>query len=145
MEQPASQSRRTRPNRRGSNYRFSRKAPLAVVAIIYLNLLLCVGIWAVLLTKGYVTIGGVPTPIIMSFLRDETARNAYFQGDSKKLHDRLQDMGVEEKIKAYYRPQIPDPAKLDQYIHQILYERTGYVGKAYRVNSQRVLVLKQSK
>ena len=95
-----------------------------------------------LLTKGYLAIGGVPTPIIMSFLQDETARNAYFQGDGKKFHARLQEMGIEDKIKAYYRPQIPNEAKLDQYTHQILYDRTGYLGENYRVN-QGILVLKK--
>jgi hypothetical protein len=54
-------------------------------------------------------------------------------------------MGVEEKIKSFYRPKIRDEAKLDQYIHQILYDRTGYVGEAYQVNSEGVLVLKKRK
>ena len=94
------------------------------------------------LTKGDLIIGGVPVSIVMSFLQDETARNAYFQGDSKKLRDRLQEMGVEEKIKAFYRRQIPDEAKLDQHIHQLLYERTGYVGDGYWVNPQGILILK---
>jgi hypothetical protein len=82
-------------------------------------------------------------PIIVSFIQDETARSAYFKGDSKKLHDRLQDMGVEEQIKAFYRPQIGDEVQLDQYIHQLLYNRTGHVGDAYKVNSQGILVLKK--
>lgn len=142
MDRPVFESRKARPNRYGSTYRSSRKAPLLVATIIYLNLLLCVGIWAVLLTNGFLTIGGVPTPIILSFLQDETARNAYFQGDSQKLHDRLQGMGIEDRIKAFYRPQIRDEAELDQHIHQIMYDRTGYVGNSYRVNSQGVLVLK---
>lgn len=142
MDRPVFQSRRTQPSRYGSTNRSSRKAPLLVATVIYFNLLLCVGIWAVLLTNGYLTIGGVPTPIIVSFLQDETARNAYFQGDSQKLHDRLQHLGIEDRIKAFYRPEIRDEAILDQHIHQILYDRTGYVGSAYRVNSQGVLVLK---
>ncbi len=111
--------------------------------IVYLCLLLNVGIGVVLLANRYLAIGGVPTPIIISFLQDETARNAYFQGDREKLHARLEEMGTEEEIKAFYRPQIPDEAKLDQHIHQIMYDRTGYVGEAYQVNSQGVLVLKQ--
>lgn len=80
--------------------------------------------------------------IIREFLADEKARDAYFAGNKKALHDRLEQMGIEEDIKAYYRPQIPDEAKLDQHIHQILYERTGYVGRSYKVNSQGVLILK---
>jgi hypothetical protein len=50
-------------------------------------------------------------------------------------------MGIEEKMKDYYRPQISDEGVLDQHIHQILYDRTGYVGEAYQVNGG-VLVLK---
>lgn len=63
---------------------------------------------------GFLTIGGVPAPIMVSFIQDETARSAYLRGDSKKLHDRLQDMGVEEQIKAFYRSQIADEVQLDQ-------------------------------
>ena len=124
------------------NYRSSSKAAVSLVKSILLSVILLVGIWVVLFTGGYVTLGGVPAPIIMKFLSDETAREAYFQGDRKKLHNRLDDMGIEDDIKAYYRPQIPDEAQLDQYIHQIFYERTGYVGEGYQVNSQGVLVLK---
>ncbi|HAA27500.1 MAG TPA: hypothetical protein DCE56_07220 [Cyanobacteria bacterium UBA8553] len=124
------------------NYRSSSKAVVNLVKSILLSAILLVGIWVVLFTGGYVTLGGVPAPIIMKFLSDETAREAYFQGDRTKLHNRLDDMGIEDDIKAYYRPQIPDEAQLDQYIHQIFYERTGYVGEGYRVNSQGVLVLK---
>ena len=142
MSRPGDQSRVIRPHRYGLPYRPPRKASVLVAAIICFNLLLCAWIWVVLLTKGYLAIGGVPTPIIMSFLQDETARNAYFQGDGKKFHARLQEMGIEDKIKAYYRPQIPDEAKLDQYTHQILYDRTGYLGENYRVN-QGILVLKK--
>lgn len=142
MDRPVFQSRRTRRSRYGSAYRSSRKASLLVATIIYLNLFLCAGVWVVLLTNGFLTIGGVPTPIIASFLQDETARNAYFQGDKEKLHARLQNMGIEDRIKAFYRPQIEDEAKLDQHIHQILYDRTGYVGQAYRVN-QGVLMKKE--
>ncbi len=126
-----------------STDRSSNKAPVRFVKSILLSVILLVGIWLALFTSGYVTFGGVPAPIIMKFLSDETAREAYFQGDRTKLHNRLNDMGVEEDIKAYYRPQIPDEAQLDQYIHQLFYERTGYVGVRYRVNSQGVLVLKK--
>lgn len=139
-------TRSSRKRRSKYPWRYStRKASLVTMALIYLPISLCAWIWFIILTQGHLTIGGVPTPIIMSFLQDETARNAYFAGDKRKLHDRLQDMGVEEQIKAYYRPQFEgDEAKLDQHIHQLLYDRTGYVGTAYRVNSQGVLVLKKT-
>lgn len=133
-------------NRRNRNRskRSPHNIPILVVTTVSLPLLCCGWIWFTILTQGQLTIAGVPTAIVLGFLQDETARNAYFAGEKQKLHDRLQEMGVEEQIKAYYRPRFNgDEVKLDQYIHQLLYERTGYVGKAYRVNSQRVLVLKR--
>lgn len=87
------------------------------------------------------TIQGVPVSIILAFLQDEPARDAYFSGNKQGLHTRLQELNVEEQIKEFYRPQISDEIKLDQHIHQIFYEATGYVGKAYRVNAQETLVL----
>lgn len=88
------------------------------------------------------TIRGVPVPIILEFLKDETARKAYFQGNKNLLHDRLDEMGIEEKVKDFYREQIPNEYALDRHIHQIFYNNTGYVGKAYKVNSQGNLVNK---
>lgn len=96
-----------------------------------------------MLWRGAITIKGVPIPIIMQFLGDETARNAYLKGNKKELHDRLESMGIEEEIKAFYRPKIHDEVKLDQYIHQIFYKNTGYVGTDYYVNSRKVLTLKK--
>lgn len=54
-------------------------------------------------------------------------------------------MKIEEQIKDFYRPQIPDEQELDRYIHQIFYNTTGYVGKAYKVNSEGSLVSKHRK
>lgn len=87
------------------------------------------------------TIEGVPVSIVVKFLQDEPARAAYFSGNKQGLHARLQELRVEEEIKAYYRPQIPDEIELDQHIHQIFYDTTGYVGMAYQVNAQNRLVL----
>jgi hypothetical protein len=84
----------------------------------------------------------VPLPILLEFLKDDTARKAYFQDNKKTLHDRLNQMGVEEKIKDFYREQIPNKYALDRHIHQIFYDNTGYIGKAYQVNSQGTLVNK---
>lgn len=141
MDKPTLRQSRIQLNQHSFNSR-TRRMALLLKTTSYMALLLCIWIWVVLLTTGDLTIGGVPAPIIVSFLQDEVARDAYFQGDGKKLHARLEEMGVEEKIKAYYRRQIPDETQLDQHIHQILYDRTGYVGDAYRVNSQGILVLK---
>jgi hypothetical protein len=100
------------------------------------------GLVAVWFFSGQMLIGGVPSSVILIFLRDRPALNAYFQNDDQGLHDRLNELGVEEQVKDYYRPQIPDEAKLDQYIHQIFYNRTGYVGEAYEVSEQGTLRLK---
>lgn len=134
--------------KRNSRYKVSDRAP-NLTAITY-TIISCVflgglgWIWTLMLTQGYVAIGGVPSPIIISFLQNEIARKAYFDGDREKLHAQIQTMGLVEKLKSYYRPQLVNEAKLDIYTHQILYDRTGYVGKAYRVNSQGTLVLKKS-
>lgn len=137
-QRPIPQSRRysVSPDTKSSN------TALKAATILSLALILFVGLGVLLVDRPF-TIAGVPLPIIIDFLGDETARNAYFQRDRRLLHDRLQAMGVEEQIKAFYRPQIRDEVKLDQYIHQLLYDRTGYVGNAYRVNSQGSLVLKE--
>ena len=142
MSRPVFQLKTLLPSQHSLNSPASRQPSLKVATLIFVSFLVCVWIGVILLTNG-LTIGGAPTPIIVSFIQDETARSAYFKGDSKKLHDRLQDMGVEEQIKAFYRPQIGDEVQLDQYIHQLLYNRTGHVGDAYKVNSQRILVLKK--
>jgi hypothetical protein len=92
--------------------------------------------------SGQLIISGVPCSIIFTFLRDRIARRAYFRQDGKALHDRLYDLGIEEQIKDFYRPQIRDEVELDRYIHQILYDRTGYIGRDYRANAQGILGLK---
>ena len=91
------------------------------------------------------TIQGVPTSVVLKFLADEPARDAYFSGQSRLLHDRLQEMSIEEEVKAFYRPQFEDEAELDWYVHQIFYERSGYVGKAYKVGPNQRLTLKTLK
>lgn len=124
--------------------RVSKQTPLQRrVTFIYLGIVSAIGLWVILLSVGRLTIAGIPAPIIINFLQDKTARTAYFEGDKQALHDRLEAMGVEAQIKDFYRSRIPDNVELDQYIHQLLYERTGYVGKAYRVNSEGTLVLRE--
>ncbi|NET37971.1 MAG: hypothetical protein F6K19_39240 [Cyanothece sp. SIO1E1] len=121
----------------------SKKSSIRIATIAYLGILFVIGSWVTLLISGTITLGGVPFNVLMTFWQDEISRNAYFQGNSKLLHDRLDDLGVERAMKNYYRPRIPaDEVKLDQHIHQILYDRTGYVGVAYTVSSQGVLVPK---
>lgn len=95
--------------------------------------------------NGQLVIGGVPFTVLTTFLQDDLSRNAYLDHDRRLLHDRLQALGVEEQIKAFYRPQFPDEVELDQHIHQIFYDRTGYVGLNYRVNSSGTLVLQEGR
>lgn len=95
--------------------------------------------------NGQLVVGGIPASIITTFLEDDVSRNAYLRGDRRLLHDRLQALGVEEEIKDFYRSQIPDNVELDRYIHQIFYDRTGYVGENYWVTSEGRLVLKKGR
>lgn len=92
--------------------------------------------WTGLFVSERVTLGGVPYGIVETFWTDKTARDAYFSGDTQALHDQLSDLGVEEAIKAYYRDQFDNEHELDRYIHQIMFNRTGYIGEAYQVNNQ---------
>lgn len=96
-----------------------------------------------MLARESATIKGVPVPIIMKFLGDGTALTAYLKGNKHQLHARLQKMDIEEEMKAFYRPKIHNEAKLDEYIHQIFYDNTGYVGEDYYVNSQGILIFKK--
>lgn len=129
--------RYTTPNRQAAT-----RSRQNITAFAYLAGVFIVGVVVILFFQGRLVIGGVPSSIIVQFLQDDVARSAYFSGNNVALHDRLDEMGIEEAMKDYYRPQIPDEVVLDQHIHQILYERTGYVGEAYQVNGQGVLVLK---
>jgi len=91
--------------------------------------------WTNLFLKNQVTLAGVPYQIIDKFWSDKSARDAYFIGDKEALHDRLKSLGIEADIKDYYRDQFASEHELDKHIHQIMFERTGYVGEAYRVNN----------
>jgi len=81
-----------------------------------------------------ITIDGVPVPILLKAFGDESVRQAYWSGDKQELHDRLNAIGIEEDIKDYYRPHAAGESDLDQKIHQIFYNQTGYVGDAYQVD-----------
>ena len=74
-------------------------------------------------------------------MQDGTSRAALLARDSQALHDRLNAIGVEYDIKEYYSKRIDDPVELDQHIHQVFYNLTGYVGENYTVLGGR-LVLK---
>ncbi|MEL7331043.1 MAG: hypothetical protein AAFN12_02280 [Cyanobacteria bacterium J06560_2] len=91
--------------------------------------------WTSLFVREQVTFAGVPYRIVDKFWNDKAARDAYFVGDRNALHDRLKTLGVEEDIKDYYRDRFANEYELDQHIHQIMFDRTGYVGEAYNVNN----------
>jgi hypothetical protein len=120
----------------------STRARQNIIAFAYLAVIFVVGVAVILFFQGRMVIGEVPSAVIIKFLQDDIARSAYFSGNNVALHERLDEIGIEEEMKDYYRPQISDEVVLDQYIHQVLYERTAYVGAAYQVNSEGVLVLK---
>jgi hypothetical protein len=124
------QSNTTRPNRLRWLFLFLLGGALS----------LCIIGAGVLLASPMLTYKGVPLKILWKFITDEPAREAYFAHNRLALHNRLQNLGVEEEIKAFYRPKIHDEDKLDRYIHQLMYDNTGYVGKAYIVDGQGILV-----
>ncbi len=90
--------------------------------------------WMTLFVNEQVTLAGVPYPVVHKFWQDKTARDAYFTGDRQALHDRLDNLGVEEDIKAFYSDRFANEYELDRYIHQLMFNQTGYIGEAYNVN-----------
>jgi len=119
-----------------------RKIPKNLVTGICLTLFSITIGAAWMLTRESATIANVPVPLFVKAFEDGTARNYFLVGNTRAFHDRLERMGIKDAIKAFYRPKIHDEVKLDQYIHQIFYEDTGFVGDAYYVNSQGILTLK---
>lgn len=92
-------------------------------------------VWTHLFIQEQVTLAGVPYGIVRTFWNDKPARTAYFSGDRQALHGRLRSLGVEADIKAYYRDHFSNEYELDKHIHQIMFDRTGYVGEAYQVDN----------
>ena len=112
-----------------------------MVLVAVFSTIMAAGTWVILFTTEVITLGGVPYSVLMKVWQDPTARSALLSGDETELHDLMGALGIEYDIKKYYRDRIEDPVKLDQHIHQILFDRTGYVGEAYTVKG-RTLVLK---
>jgi hypothetical protein len=123
------------------NCRHTFVAPIKIRYWLSLSALLAFGGGAYLFFSGRLIVAGVPSPILLEFLQDERAMNAYVDRDLEALHDRLKALGVEEQMKAFYRPKIDDEKELDRHIHQIMFDRTGYVGDSYVVDSRGKLVL----
>ncbi len=124
--------------------KYRKNSNILWLGIIGYVLILLMFVWGLLFFNGVITLGGVPASIVVKFVQDPKALTAFFLGNGRQLHNRLESLGIEEDIKEYYRPQIPDEVELDRYIHQLLYDRTGYLGYNYWANSQGMLVLKKS-
>ena len=119
----------------------SRKQLTRVVLLAAGGVISAISLWVVLFTAEVVTLGGVPYQVLMKVWQDETARSALLSGEGTALHNQMSDLGIEREIKDYYRTRIQDPVELDRHIHQILFDRTGYVGANYVANGRK-LVLK---
>ncbi|MGB7251088.1 MAG: hypothetical protein WBC73_19300 [Phormidesmis sp.] len=91
-------------------------------------------LWTSLFLTEQVTLGGVPYRVVSKVWQDKPSMAAYLGGDRQALHDRLNEIGVEEEIKAYYHDQFENDHDLDRHIHQLMFNRTGYVGEAYQAN-----------
>ncbi|MEM9266437.1 MAG: hypothetical protein AAGA46_13000 [Cyanobacteria bacterium P01_F01_bin.13] len=119
----------------------SNKTVANAIILTVAGTMTAVGAWVVLFTTGAITLGGVPYSVLMKVWDNPAARSALLAGKETELHDLMNNLGIEYDIKEYYRSRIQDPVKLDQHIHQILFDRTGYVGDAYTIKG-RTLVLK---
>lgn len=129
--------RRSRPNKLNqtlNSIQFRERLWRRAILALLLSASTGAVVWSALFVTERVTLGGVPYRIVRKFYLDKSSRNAYFAGDSQALHDRLSAIGIENDIKDYYRPQFSDEGQLDLHIHQIMFDRTGYVGEAYAVN-----------
>jgi hypothetical protein len=127
------------------NTRKIKKKSQTLQKVVFGLLLFGIIGWGLLFLNGKVTLGGVPAHIILKFLTDPYSVEQYFLGNKVQLHNRLQSLGIEEEIKDYYRPKIANEIVLDRHIHQILYERTGYIGDNYSLGSDGLLILKPSR
>ena len=122
----------------------SNKKLANAVVVGAVGLTMAVATWVVLFTTGAITLGGVPYSVLMKVWQDPAARSALLGGEATELHDLMGNLGIEYDIKSYYSRRIKDPVKLDQHIHQIMFDRTGYVGENYVVQGRK-LVLKEGK
>ena len=100
------------------------------------------GTWLALFLSGMVTLGGVPFSVVSLVLRTPSTRKALFTLRATHLHDLMNSMGIEEEVKRYHSKRIQDPVELDQYIHQVLYNWTRYVGENYVVGDRGKLIPK---
>ncbi len=96
--------------RRNSRYKISDRS-LRLSSIVGMSILLMFlggfgWIWTEMFAKGYVAISGVPSPIITRFLQNETARKAYFDGDSEKTARASTKYEFSRKVKTLLPPSV---------------------------------------
>lgn len=120
----------------------NKKRKIIPIAIGLLVVSVAVGGW-LWLSHPASTIKGVPVSVVLKSLGDPAAREALLDKNKNALHNRLNQLGVEEEVKAFYRPKIQDEAELDRHIHQLFYNNIGYVGQAYYVDGAGILHYKQ--
>jgi hypothetical protein len=121
-----------------------KKTSRIAIVIVSLFIFALIVIGFGLQNSQSMTVKGIPVSILVKGLSDQDALNLYLSGDKKGFHDRLEEIGIKDEIKAFYRPKIRDEQQLDQHIHQIFYNLSGYVGVAYSVNQKGILVLKSA-
>ncbi len=130
--------RRSRPskiNQKLNSIQFRERLWRRSILALLLSASASTVIWSALFVNEQGTFGGVPYRVVPKSYLDKSSRDAYFAGEIQALHDHLSDIGIENDIKDYYRPQFSDEGQLDLYIHQIMFDRTGYVDEAYADNS----------
>ncbi|MEL6813794.1 MAG: hypothetical protein AAFP03_03150 [Cyanobacteria bacterium J06598_3] len=128
-------SQSSRLYQRANSERFRIQLLRGAVVSAFLGLSLGGNVLGSLFVNEKITLGGVPYRVVQQFWNDRQARDAYFGGDRQALHDRLADLEIEESIKRYYSSRFDSEDELDLYIHQVMFDRTGYVGEAYQVNN----------
>ncbi|MEL6779843.1 MAG: hypothetical protein AAFO06_21610 [Cyanobacteria bacterium J06597_16] len=112
----------------------------AAIVSAFMGLSMAGSVWGALFASEQTTLGGVPYTAVSRFVKDKPARDAYFAGDSQALHDRLVELEVEPLVKEYYRDRFTDGRFADEnalelHIHQVMYDRSGYLGEAYQVDN----------
>lgn len=119
---------------RVNSERFRIQLLRGAVVSAFVGLSLGTNVLGSLFVNEKITLGGVPYRVVQQFWNDQQARDAYFGGDRQALHDRLAELEIEESIKRYYSSRFDNEDELDLFIHQVMFDRTGYVGEAYQVN-----------
>lgn len=115
---------------------------IPIVAGVVTALVAAVSVGTALFLTDAITWRGIPYSVLAKVWADPGAKAALASGDPVEMHRQLSALGIEYDIKQYYRARISDPVELDQHIHQIFYDWSGYIGENYTVDGRGKLVLK---